>query len=347
MDKKTRIGIIGHFGGNETFLDGQTVKTKILYEELAAAGYSDIFCVDTYYNQKNKIKLLWDSFRCILACKVIIILLSKNGMRIYFPMMYYAKKLLNKRVYHDVIGGNLSSHVNEYPKYVKYLNAFDGNWVEFSKMKIQLEEQGIHNCVVIPNFKRLKTNEAKVDLDESAKTSFCMFSRVTEAKGISEAIQTICQYNREHKQQVALNIWGPVDEKYKEEFEKLLNDAGDCVVYKGCVNYSESVKNLTNHLALLFPTHWDGEGFPGTIVDAYAAGVPVIASDWNANAELVDNFQTGWVYSNHEIKNLYESIVWALENKEKMLAMRVNCQKKALQYTPEVCMKNILDELER
>ena len=32
--KKNKLGIIGHFGGNKKFLDGQTVKTKILYEEL-------------------------------------------------------------------------------------------------------------------------------------------------------------------------------------------------------------------------------------------------------------------------------------------------------------------------
>lgn len=31
--KKT-VGIIGHFGGKKVFLDGQTIKTKILYEEL-------------------------------------------------------------------------------------------------------------------------------------------------------------------------------------------------------------------------------------------------------------------------------------------------------------------------
>ena len=34
--KKT-VGIIGHFGGKKVFLDGQTIKTKILYEELRNA----------------------------------------------------------------------------------------------------------------------------------------------------------------------------------------------------------------------------------------------------------------------------------------------------------------------
>ena len=347
MNNKGRIGIIGHFGGGHNFLDGQTVKTKILYEELLKAGYKDIFCVDTYYNQVNKAKLLVDSFRCILKCKTIIILLSGNGMKIYFPMMYLAKRMFGRRIFHDVIGGNLASYVKKYPKYVNYLNSFDGNWIEFQKMKDQLEYLGIHNCIVIPNFKRLDMNVAKLVIDQENTNAFCMLSRVTEEKGITEAIEAVNKYNREHEQQVYLNIWGPVDEKYKEKFEEKIKTSTDKVQYKGRVDYSESAATLTNHLALLFPTHWDGEGFPGTIVDAYTAALPVIASDWNANSELIENFQTGWVYPNEKQDSLYQSIEWAMEHRQEMLVMREKCHKKALEYTPEASMRIIIHELEK
>lgn len=347
MKKNNRIGIVGHFGGNLHFLDGQTVKTKILYEELTAAGYRDIYCVDTYFNQKNKLKLIWDTFKCILLCKTIIILLSGNGMKIYFPMMYYAKRFFGKRVFHDVIGGNLASYVKKFPSYVKYLNSFDGNWVEFHQMKTELETLGIDNCKVIPNFKRLDTSEANIMISEFDTNQFCMFSRVTEAKGITEAIQAICKYNEEHTEQLRLNIWGPVEGAYKRQFDLLLENSGQAVNYQGCIDYSESVGALTGHLALLFPTHWDGEGFPGTIVDAYTAALPVIASDWNANSELIENFQTGWVYPNENLSSLYESIDWAIKNKQKMLEMRANCHKKAMEYTPEISMRIIIDELEK
>lgn len=343
---KDRIGIIGHFGGDKMLLDGQTVKTKILYEELTDAGYQNIYCVDTYYNQVNKAKLLLESVKCIFSCKTIIILLSGNGMKVYFPMMYYAKKIFRRRVFHDVIGGNLSSYVKRFPKYAKYLDSYDGNWVEFYKMKQKLEEQGIHNCTVIPNFKRLDTSAVKTTLSEADMNAFCMFSRVTEEKGVTEAIESVMKYNEEHTEKIRLNIWGPVDERYKADFEALLKSAGETVKYQGCVNYSESVEVLTNHLALLFPTYWDGEGFPGTIVDAYTAGVPVIASDWNANAELVENFCTGWVYPNEKINTFYESIVWAMEHKEDLLAMRKYCIEKAMEYTPKESMQKILNELE-
>ena len=72
-------------------MDGQTVKTKTLYQELKNRG-KDIYVVDTYLNNTNKIKLLINSMICILKCDTVIILLSRNGMQIYFPLMYWAKK---------------------------------------------------------------------------------------------------------------------------------------------------------------------------------------------------------------------------------------------------------------
>lgn len=339
---RKRIGIIGHFGGGNEFLDGQTVKTKVLYEELSSAGYENIFKVDTYYNQTNKIKLLWDTFRCVLSCRAVIMLLSSNGMRVYFPLMYLAKKIFRVHVWHDVIGGNLAQKVKENPKYKKYLNAMDGNWVEFEKMKDELEALGVTNCTVVPNFKRLDTQAAKESISGDALRRFCMFSRVMKEKGMSDAILAASEYNSTHNDKIFINIWGPVSEDYKEEFESLLDEHGDAAAYMGKVNYSDSVRVLTDHAALLFPTYWDGEGFPGTILDAYSAGIPVIASDWNANRELVDNFSTGWVYPNEKINTLGESLRWAAEHPEEMVAMRKECIKKAEEYSPRVQIEKII-----
>ncbi|MFR3494185.1 MAG: glycosyltransferase [Blautia sp.] len=50
--------------------------------------------------------------------------------------------------------------------------------------------------------------------------------------------------------------------------------------YKGMVPFNQSTEVLKNYDALLFPTYYEGEGFAGTIIDAFAAGLPVIASDW-------------------------------------------------------------------
>lgn len=53
------VGIIGHFGGNENILDGQTIKTKILYNELQNSTNWKIIKVDTYYKVKILSSYYW------------------------------------------------------------------------------------------------------------------------------------------------------------------------------------------------------------------------------------------------------------------------------------------------
>ena len=52
---------------------------------------------------------------------------------------------------------------------------------------------------------------------------------------------------------------------------------------------------MQDYFVLLFPTNYEGKGFAGILIDAYSAGVPVIAYDWKYNAERV-NETVGGVY---------------------------------------------------
>lgn len=342
-----RLGIIGHFGGDKTFLDGQTVKTKVLYEELTKRGIDNIFCVDTYYNRINKAKLLIDTVRCILSCDTIIFLLSSPGMKIFLPMLYVAKKLLKRRIFHDVIGGNLADQVKRNPQYVKYLSALDGNWVELKLMKNKLEEMGITNCTVVPNFKTLSSETALKTPTTEGGNRFCMFSRVMAEKGVTDAINSVVEYNSVHDAKVYLDIWGPIENEYKEEFEVLLKENADSVTYGGRIDFRSSVEIISNHIALLFPTQFMEEGCPGTIIDAYTAGLPVISSNWNAAKEMVKDFETGFVYPNDNASNLLEAIEWAIDHKDEMIAMRRNCTLVARHYSSDYVVGRIISEIKK
>lgn len=343
--KKKRIGIIGHFGGGHEFFDGQTVKTKVLYEELSKRGFDDIFCVDTYYNKTNKIRLLWDTLKCFFKCDTVIALLSTNGLKVYLPMLYKAKKIFKLRVFHDVIGGHLHTDIKELGgKVVEYLNALDANWVETQVMKNQLENLGITNCDIFTNFKTLNSRSAMPVPSENGKYRFCMFSRVMKEKGVTDAIEAVSRYNATHDTKVYLDIWGSVDESYKNEFDVLLNNHDDCITYGGRVEFDKSVDTLTDHIALLFPTQFMGEGCPGTVIDAYASALPVISSNWDAAGEMIKDFQTGWIYPNDKTASLDQSIEWAVEHYDEMIAMRKNCTLLATRYTADFVVRRIIEK---
>jgi glycosyltransferase involved in cell wall biosynthesis len=57
--------------------------------------------------------------------------------------------------------------------------------------------------------------------------------------------------------------------------------------YCGEVPSEQVARLLSQYDALLLPTHYSGEGYPGVILEAFAAGLPVIASRWQAIPEIV------------------------------------------------------------
>lgn len=344
--KKEVIGVIGHFGGKEKFFDGQTVKTKTLTAALNACGEFSLMCVDTYYNKKSKVKLLWDTLRCIFKCKKIIVLLSGNGMHIYFPLLYIAHKVLKRKIFHDVIGGNLDSYIRKYPKWKKYLASFEVNWVELELMKESLQSLGIDNVEVVPNFKSLQILE-RLEMDKGTEVlRLCTFSRVAKEKGITDGIEAVERVNkRSGKLGVTLDVWGQIEEKYSAEFNELINKYPEYVKYCGIAEFDSSVSVLEQYDVLLFPTYWEGEGFPGTIVDAFASGLPVIATDWKGNKEIIKTWETGIVYPGDGIGDLVEAIEWTLHHKEDMKKMRVNCLREAYKYTTDACIGLIAKRL--
>ena len=347
MKKISKVSIIAHFGGQENFRDGQTIKSKILYEELLNAANWKIMKVDTYYKNKKPFKLLLEIIISILCTKNIIVLLSGNGMKFYFPILYFFANVFNKKIYHNVIGGNLNQYVIKYPKFKKYLNSFCVNWVETESLKEKLEKQGIINCEVIPNFKRLdieNTNFIRKDFKEPY--SFCTFSRVMKEKGIEDAIYAVETINAELGRTICtLDIYGKVDEGYERKFNEIIKNTTEAIKYRGMVPYNKSVEMIRDYYALLFPTYWAGEGFPGTIIDAFSAGIPVIATDWNCNSEIIENKKNGVLYPNNEIKTLKEAIEWIIGQKHEIYKLKIDCIKTAELYQPEPYIKQIVNKI--
>ena len=112
------------------------------------------------------------------------------------------------------------------------------------------------------------------------------------------------------------------------------------------VPYDKSVDAIKDYYALLFPTYWNGEGFPGTILDAFSAGIPVVATDWNCNGEIVDDGINGILYPNEEIKTLKEAIQFLMNNVRIVGIMKENCIESAKKFQPDKYIKNIIDMIE-
>ena len=342
-----KIGIIGRFGLGENFCDGQTVKTKNLAWLLEREQQFSVTKVDTYLFRKKNVKLLLDTLKCMFTCDHIFLMVSVNGMNFYLRFLYYLNKITRRNIYHYVIGSELLDMVSKNAKLVKYLNALTVNWFEYDSGTSYLRDSGVNNVVTLANFKLITpVAQAKSYKDEDGVFRFCTFSRVMEEKGITDAINTVREINQSLDKTIAtLDVYGPIEPGYKEIFQNLLEENSNCVRYAGTVDSTQSVETLQNYYALLFPTHWPGEGVPGTLIDAFAAGIPIIASDWNANKELIENGKQGFLYPNEDMKTLTDAVSWAISHQEELDKMRIESRATYTKYMPETILETILSTM--
>lgn len=343
MSKKG-IAIVGRMAAGVELLDGQTVKTKVLCEELRRRFPDrEQVWVDTYEYRKHAVPILRNTLRAFVKCDHIFVLLSRNGRKFFFPLLTGLNRIFRRRLYHDVVGGALPAEAAQSEGLRRQLKQFEVNWVEFEAMKAELEALGISNAEVLPNFKRLNIlSPGDLSNHHEAPFVFSMFSRVTKEKGMTAAAEAVAQVNRRAGKTVAmLRIYGPVEASYRAEFQEILDQFSSCVSYLGSIPQEQSVETLRDSFMLLFPSVYPGEGMPGTIIDAFSAGLPVIATDWHFNAELVRSGETGYCYNWTQPELLAEHILHAVSHPEEVNAMRPACLAEAAKYTPEAVMEQI------
>ena len=336
--KKTKACVVGHFAFGKDLLNGQTVKTKILTEELDRIyGEKNVKKIDTH---GNKFKMLWSVVKSVFAmfsCENVVILPAHNGMRVFVPVLSKFAGVSKCKLHYAVIGGWLADYIKDKPSVKKGLFKFDGVYVETTSMKNALEEMGYENILVMPNCKNLnilKKDDLIYNIEKPYK--LCTFSRVMKEKGIEDAVNAVKAVNEKYNEIVfTLDIYGQVDADQTDWFENLKDHFPDYIKYGGLVPFDKSTEVLKEYFALLFPTYYDGEGFAGTVIDALAAGVPIVSSDWRYNSEVVNNGDTGKLFETGNSKEFTDILDEIFLNADKWNELKLNCINKAEEYLPK------------
>lgn len=343
-----KAGICGHLGSGHNLLNGQTIKTRAVAEELKRRlGERQIIEVDTHGGIKAAPRMLYQSWKMFRECENIIMMPAYKGVIVFTPAFLFYNCFFHRRLIYIVIGGWLDSFLNRNRWLVRMLKGFSDIYVETSTMKKALKLRGFQNVWIMPNFKHLPIlQEEELDLHPEAPFKICTFSRIMKEKGIEDVIEAVKKVNIDRAETVfILDIYGSVDAGYKERFEKLRRDFPDYIHYKGAVAPEESVAVLKAYFALIFPTQYYTEGFPGTIIDAYAAGIPVIASCWESFSDVIDPGITGIGYEFKNVRDLERVLIHIALCPEVIIAMKGNCLNRAKKFLPETAVQMMIDKM--
>jgi glycosyltransferase involved in cell wall biosynthesis len=92
------------------------------------------------------------------------------------------------------------------------------------------------------------------------------------------------------------------------------------VTYCGRLSHEATLEAIKGARFLVFPSEWY-EGFPVTIAESFACGVPVICSRLGSMQEIVADGRTGLHFRPTEADDLASKIEWAWDHPEQMEAM--------------------------
>lgn len=348
MSKKYKIGICGHFGNGRELLNGQTIKTKNVADALIREFSEDkVLCVDTHGGVKAALRLSVQTFYLFFTCRNIIFLPARRALLVLVPLFSFYNLFFHRSLHYIVIGGWLPGFLKKHKWLYGGLKRMKGIYVETEGMKTALEETKLENVYLMRNFR----TEGPLDKEEliyTWKTPYpvCTFSRVVREKGIEDAVKAVKFVNKALAAEVfRLDIYGMVEPAYRSRFKKLEKDFPDYIRYAGSVSAGKSREIVKGYYALLFPTFCPSEGFPGTLIDAMNAGVPVIASDWNYNCEAVIPGRTGILFPSRDPGALIHALYRIAMELGWWNSMKLSCLEEAGKYAKEQVIGILLENL--
>lgn len=348
-----KVGICGNFGQGNDNANGQIAKTVIITEEVKKYyGDKEVMVLNTHGWKDKPLSLFLNCLRMVLSCRNVIILPAQNGIRIFAPMFNTLCKIFGRKLHYSVIGGWLPEFVQKNHKVYKSIKNIKAVYVETKSMEKKLIDLGIKNVVHMPNFKNINPIS---NLDHFSISHMpyrlCTFSRVKKEKGIVDAITAVKKFNEcKGKEVFSLDIYGPIEPGFETEFNNSLFESNGCARYKGTVDMNQSTEIIKDYFALIFPTYYEGEGLPGTVIDSFFSGVPVIASNWRYNSEIVSHGKTGFIYELFDTDERYKGLLDVLKevyiDPKLIVSMKKNCLEEAKKYNPEMIMKKMFKKME-
>lgn len=237
--------------------------------------------------------------------------------------------------YYWVVGGFFHKSIKNKSLSVNNYTFLKRIFVQGESMVESLRESGLNNVVYVPNSK-LINHYGQQKPKQDKITHFVFLSRIEEYKGctdIFKSVDALAQSGYQGKFDVTFYGRKSEDSEYVKCFQEMV-DAHNEVKYKGLLNLRDTnnYDELAQYDVMLFPTYWQGEGFPGIVIDAYISSLPIIASDWNLNRDVIEDGMTGWIIPPHNVEALTERMKYVIAHPEEVLRMSQICRERAAQY---------------
>lgn len=322
--------VLGYFGYKTNQLDGQTVKTRDLYrllEKYIGIGKVDYFDTQNFQYDKTSV---WVLLKKLVCSKYVFYLPAHNNLKYIFPIIFVLSKIFRFEILYFVVGGWLVEYLSAKPMHRWMLKRIKGIFTETRLMKESLESKyAFDNIVKFPNFRF--TAFVPTEHHEDGKLKLVFLARINKMKGL-DTVFSLASFIERRKINVSVDFYGPIYEPDRDYFFDGLSKF-EFVSYKGELQPEQINSTIEKYDVMLLPTHYYTEGLPGSVVDAYMSGIPIIVSKWKHAEEFVINGETGFIIPfENGLNKLEEYIMYLYENPLRLSEMKKNSYIESSKY---------------
>jgi glycosyltransferase involved in cell wall biosynthesis len=183
----------------------------------------------------------------------------------------------------------------------------------------------IHRSV-IHNSYEASTGEGSGWLGEpSFPLKLGYLGRLAPSKGIELVLEAVSRFPTGS---IELQVAGKGDSGYVEHLKGKYHSTN--IRFLGFMEPEELFGEIE---LLVVPSLWH-EPMGRVVIEAYAHGVPVIASNRGGIPEIVDDGETGYIFDPTSIRALTSAIKTVLDSPQVLVDMREKCRRKASEYLP-------------
>lgn len=213
-------------------------------------------------------------------------------------------------------GGNLIRLMkNDFlPFYIKLILKWSAHFIVLTEMQKQplLNFVAENKITVIPNMVDASQFIVK---NKKINNIILFMSRIDIAKGVYDIFEAIPEVLKNYPH-ARFIFAGEGPDKAKLELLCCSNGLIKHVKFLGYIDDEQKVNFLAQGDLFLFPSHLN-EGIPYSLLEAMAAGLPVIATSVGAIPEIIENGKHGILIPREQPSKLAESIIQLLKNKRR------------------------------
>ena len=291
-------------------IGGQHLKVLTIQRSLSdLVGKENLKSVSTHDFKKRSVRILIDTVRGAYRSEHVFSILARNGLQYLLPLLVVLSFVTKAKNHYVVVGGWLPETAARSRWICWILKRVDFVYVESEAMKVKMQTfLDLSHISVIPNYRRCeRVAWSHLDARNGPVLKILYLSRVSREKGVFVAMDAVTDCSIQMPEiELRFEIWGPIADDDQKEFFRRVSQNEELLKYRGVATGSQChvIDLMAEYDLFLFPSFYPGEGQSGALIEAQLAGLPIVATNWRYNAEVVRDGENGMIVEPKNIEHM-------------------------------------------